>query len=315
MATKLALGKGIASLIKDTSHEVMSGAMNNYLSEENKNKVAASEMVEKKISNEPYMVSIKDIITNPNQPRKIFKEIELKELADSIKENGIIQPLIVKKSDGVKGFELIAGERRLRAAQIAGLESVPVVVKNVTDREKMIMSIIENVQRSDLNCIEEALAYYQLMDDFKLTQEEVAKKLGKERSTIANFLRILKLPRSVIELIQADHLSFGHAKILAAVKEREDAIRFANTCVEKKLSVRELEKLINSKQKSFSSGNSENSQNNFFNDKLDQYRQKLEQRTGFHFDIKSKKNGHGEIIIKFNNEAEFNDVFEFLANR
>ena len=195
----------------------------------------------------PLLVAIDDIKPNPNQPRKIFKEKDLEELSLSIKENGVIQPLIITRND--EGFVLIAGERRLKASKMAGLEKVPVVLKRGTEKDKMVMAIIENVQRSDLNCVEEALAYFQLMDEFSLTQEEVAKKIGKDRSTIANFLRILKLPRPVIELVQKELLSFGHAKILASLKEREEILRFGNLAVAENLSVRELETLIKKKKK------------------------------------------------------------------
>lgn len=173
------------------------------------------------------------------------------------------------------------------------------------------MSIIENVQRADLNCVEEALAYFQLMEDFQMTQDEVAKKLGKERSTIANYLRILKLPRDVIEMTQKELLSFGHAKILAAEKDRERAIRLANIAVTDQLSVRELEKLMKTKIKPVS----EAKKNPFLDERVDQVRQKLEQNTGFHFQIKSSKAGAGTIALKFNNEAEFNDIYEYLMTR
>ncbi|MGZ3809457.1 MAG: ParB/RepB/Spo0J family partition protein, partial [Bacteriovorax sp.] len=176
----------------------------------------------------------------------------------------------------------------------------------------MIMSIIENVQRADLNCVEEALAYYQLMNEYKLTQEDVAKKLGKERSTVANFLRILNLPRPVIDLLQKEMLSFGHAKILAAVKEREDAIRLANEAVANNWSVRDLENGIKAKKPLKEKAANKNP---FFDEKLDQFRKTLEQKTGYHFGINSGKNGSGQIILKFSNEAEFNDIYEFLLSK
>ena len=171
------------------------------------------------------------------------------------------------------------------------------------------MSIIENVQRSDLNCVEEALAYFQLMNEFELTQEEVAKKIGKERSTIANFLRILKLPKDVIVSLQKEILSFGHAKILVGINDDEVVKRLANEVIAKTLSVRELEDLAKKSKKP----NKKSVDNNQFI--ADQYRQlktKLEQKTGYHFDVKPKKNGAGEITIKFSNEAEFNDIFTYL---
>lgn len=305
MAKKVALGKGIASLIQDTPNEILKASLN--AKEEAKEQ--AKDKKEISVDNEgPAMISIEEIKANPNQPRKIFKDKELKELSASIKENGIIQPLVVLKAD--KGFELIAGERRLRAAKLAGIDKVPAIIKRVTARERMVISIIENVQRSDLNCVEEALAYYQLMNEFDLTQEEVSKRLGKERSTIANFLRILKLPRDVIDMLQKELLSFGHAKVLAGEKERERCIRLANQAITEQLSVRELEKLIKKKD-----SGPKKPQEKYFDAKLDQFKQKLEQRTGYHFDIKSKKRGKGEFVIKFTNEAEFNDIYEYLLKR
>ena len=315
MAKKLALGKGIASLLQDATPATVVNQTYNSHYGSNDQKDASSAPVEKEIEiryeNSPLMVNVNAIKTNPNQPRKIFKEKELEELAESIRENGIIQPLVVAELENGE-YELIAGERRLRASKKIGLEQVPVVVKKATDREKMIMSIIENVQRSDLNCVEEALAYYQLMNEYKLTQEDVAKKLGKERSTVANYLRVLNLPRPVIDLLQKELLTFGHAKILAAVKEREDATRLANEAVTKLWSVRELEQAIKAKKPLKESAGRVNP---FFEEKLDQFRKTLEQKTGYHFALTSGKSGSGQISLKFSNEAEFNDIYEFLLSK
>jgi ParB family chromosome partitioning protein len=301
MAKKIALGKGIASLIQETPNQILENSLKNEVEKEAKEAAAKSDYT-------PYLVAISEIKTNPNQPRKIFKEQELQELTASIKENGVIQPLVVTKAEA--GFELVAGERRLRASKMAGLDQVPVIIKRGTDKEKMIMSIIENVQRSDLNCVEEALAYYHLMNEYGLKQEEVAKKLGKERSSVANYLRILKLPREVVELLQKEELSFGHAKVLASIKEREKAIRLANMAVQDEMSVRELEKL--SKKKAVPA---KERKPVYEAEKLDQYRQKLENKTGFHFKLAAKNNGSGQVTIKFSNEAEFNDIYEYLLTR
>jgi ParB family chromosome partitioning protein len=300
MAKKIALGKGIASLIQDSPNELLKAslAINNI-------KETAEKSSGKSFEPDTYLVEVSQIKANPNQPRKIFKEQDLAELSQSIKENGVIQPLIVTKAE--TGFELIAGERRLRASKMAGLTKVPVVIKKVTDKERVLMAIIENVQRSDLNCVEEALAYYQLMSEFELTQEEVAKKVGKERSSIANFLRILKLPRQVIDLVQKDHLSFGHAKVMASEQDRDKVIRLANQAAVESWSVKELEKQLKKKMTPLS-----NTVEKKDNSKVDQFRQKLEQSTGFHFSLKSKTNGTGEIVIKYSNEAEFNDIYEYL---
>lgn len=294
MVQKAALGKGIASLIQSSSA---------YLGNEDEKNSSTP------VNHQPLMIPVSKIKANQYQPRKIFKEQDIQELTDSIKENGIIQPLIVIENG--KEFELIAGERRLRAAKRAGLDMVPAVVKRATDKEKLVMAIIENVQRSELNCVEEALAYYQLMEEFKLTQEEVAKKIGKDRSTIANFLRILKLPRDVVKLLQTEQLSFGHAKVLAAIKEDELVKRLALETVEKKLSVRELEELASKKPKAAKIAKNKDS----FADKLAPLKDKLESKTGFHMNLKGKKNGSGLITIKFNNEAEFNDIFNYFMRK
>ncbi len=297
MAKKVALGKGIASLIQDSPNELLKASL--ATQKESKNETRNEQ------NNQPSLVDISQIHANPNQPRKIFKDKELQELANSITENGVIQPLIVAKAD--KGFELIAGERRLRASKLAGLEKVPVVIKVGTDKDKMVMSIIENVQRSDLNCVEEALAYFQLLNEYKLTQEEVAKKLGKERSSVANYLRILKLPRQVIDLLQKELLSFRHAKVLVSEKDLEKVKRIALIAVEENLSIRDLEKLLKKKNTA-----PKEKTNKFFDEKLDTFKQSLEKNTGFHFDLKSKSNGKGQIIINYTNEAEFNDIYEYL---
>ena len=315
MAKKLALGKGIASLLQDaTPATVVNQTYNSHYGsndQQNSQSAPVEKEIEIRYEYSPLMVDVSAIKTNPNQPRKIFKEKDLEELSESIRENGIIQPLVVAELENGE-FELIAGERRLRASKKIGLEQVPVVIKKATDREKMIMSIIENVQRSDLNCVEEALAYYQLMNEYKLTQEDVAKKLGKERSTVANYLRVLNLPRPVIDLLQKEMLSFGHAKILAAVKEREDATRLANEAVTKSWSVRELEQAIKAKKPLKESAGRTNP---FFEEKLDQFRKTLEQKTGYHFALTNGKNGSGQIALKFSNEAEFNDIYEFLLSK
>ncbi len=308
MSQKVVLGKGIGALFKEAStimNQPHNMGTNNMMGSELR---ASAQNIQ--VDGTPYLVSVSEIHANPHQPRKIFKERELEELSLSIKENGIIQPLIVEKAE--KGFRLIAGERRLRASKKAGLEKVPVIIRNRgTEKENMVLAILENIQRENLNCLEEAAAYLQLMDDYGLTQEEIAKKLGKERSTIANFLRILTLPHEVREMVSKELLSFGHAKVLVGEKNPERCKRLANEVIVKQLSVRELEKLVKSK----ADVEKEVKRNPFFEGKLDQIRQQLEQRTGFHFHLKTKKNGNGQVVIKFNNEAEFNTIYEYLLKK
>lgn len=299
------LGRGMAALLGNSPASYADAPEKSAPIEPQE--VAAAPKKEIQIETQPMLVDIEKIVANKAQPRKIFKEKELLELSESIKENGVIQPILVIEKEGM--FEIVAGERRYRASRLAGLTKVPVIVKRATKKDVLVMSIIENVQRSDLNCVEEALAYFQLMNEFELTQEEVAKKIGKERSTIANFLRILKLPKDVIVSLQKDLLSFGHAKILVGVNDDESVKRLANEVITKGLSVRELEELA---KKSKKSSKKTMDDNKFIAEQYGQLRNKLEQKTGYHFDVKAKKNGAGEITIKFSNEAEFNDIFAYL---
>ncbi|OFZ14416.1 MAG: hypothetical protein A2X86_05020 [Bdellovibrionales bacterium GWA2_49_15] len=280
---------------------------NNLLDSEQKPDV----VVKEKMESGPLMIPIEKVRANPGQPRKIFKEKELEELSQSIKENGIIQPIIVRKIEN--GFELIAGERRLRAAKKAGIEYVPAIVRNATDRERNIIALLENIQRADLNCVEEALAYYQLMNDFQLTQEEVSKRLGKDRSGISNYLRILKLPRNVIEFLQKDQLSFGHGKILAGVEDREEVVRLANKAIVEQWSVRMLEEQSKMKRVSKDANQDEPAQQNLA--KYDSIKNTIEQKSGLQIKIKVNKSGAGHIGLVFSNEAELNDIYNFFTSK
>lgn len=188
-------------------------------------------------------VNITDIMPNPNQPRKHFDETALNELAASIRVHGIIQPIVLNESDDGK-YMIIAGERRWRAAKIAGLETVPAYIRRFTEKQVKEISIIENLQREDLNPIEAAKAIKQLMEEYKLTQEAVAERIGKSRSVIANTVRLLTLPVEVVDMIEANKLSAGHAKILVALTDPIEQIKIATVAVNKKLSVREIEKLV-----------------------------------------------------------------------
>ncbi len=188
-------------------------------------------------------IDISLIYANPNQPRKTFDETALKELATSIKTHGIIQPIVLNRAEDGK-FMIIAGERRWRAAKMAGLEQVPAFVRNYTPKQVKEISIIENLQREDLNPIEAARAIKQLMDEYDLTQEAVADRIGKSRPAIANTLRLLSLPMDVIELIEKNKLSAGHARCLVSLNSPIEQTKVAQAAVNKKLSVREMEKLV-----------------------------------------------------------------------
>lgn len=186
-------------------------------------------------------IDINQIKPNSNQPRKTFDEEKLEELAASIKEHGLIQPIVLRKAG--KGYEIVAGERRWRAARKIGIKEVPCIVKELTDEENMLLAIIENMQREDLNPVEEAEGIRQMIDTYGLTQEQVSKSVGKSRPYIANCLRLLKLPEVIKEYLADGSLSTGHAKAIAAVNDEEKQIRLAETAIKEGLSVRQLEKL------------------------------------------------------------------------
>jgi len=190
-----------------------------------------------------FYCDIEKIVPNTYQPRKIFQKEALEELIESVKVHGVIQPLVVRQKDG--RYELIAGERRWRAAQRAGLKQVPVVVKEIDgDQTSLEMAIIENIQREDLNCIEEAIAYQQLMDEFQLSQEDIATRVGKNRATVANTLRLLKLPAVIREDITAGKITMGHARALLSLESPEDQLAVRELIVKKKLSVRDTERKV-----------------------------------------------------------------------
>ncbi len=189
------------------------------------------------------LAEVDSIIANQFQPRRDFSESALVEMAESIRTHGVIQPLVVtRREDGKYG--LIAGERRLRASKLAGLKQVPVVIRKSSDKERLELALIENIQREDLNCVEVALSYFQLSEDFRLTQEEIAKRVGKDRVSVANHLRILKLPEAFLDDLRKGVLSFGHGRALLSMVDPVKRLEIRNRIVEKHLSVRETERLV-----------------------------------------------------------------------
>ena len=208
----------------------------------------ADNSIEEIASTSAVKLKIMDIEPNRDQPRKIFNEDALAELADSIAKHGVIQPLLVRPMpDG--SYQLVAGERRWRASRMAGLTEVPVVIKELSDDEAMALALIENLQREDLNAIEEAQGIKALMDTLSLTQDEAAERVGKSRPAVANALRLLKLPDSVIALVSDGKLSPGHARALLGFKDEQDIIETADLIIEKELTVRDVEKLVKKRNK------------------------------------------------------------------
>lgn len=231
------LGRGLDALFESTSFNEEVAV--DLLSEE-------SDREEKKTlsSDRINYVDIDEVEPNRTQPRKNFDEEKIADLAESIRIHGVIQPIVVRPSEEREGYEIVAGERRWRAAQQAGLKKIPCIVKQLSDSENMLLAIIENMQREDLNPIEEAFAFRVMIDRYELTQAEVSRSVGKSRPYIANSLRLLKLPEAVQNLVIEGHLSAGHARAIAGVEDEEMQIRLADLAKDGDMSVRELERMI-----------------------------------------------------------------------
>jgi|TARA_B100000767_G_scaffold106196_1_gene101969 ParB family chromosome partitioning protein len=274
---KKGLGRGLSSLIGETK-------------------------IERNINKLP----ISDLLSNKFQPRKIFNEDNLQDLTNSIKERGIIQPIIVRKSaDQDSKYEIIAGERRWLAAQKAGLHEVPVVITDVNDLKSLEFAIVENVQRHDLNAIEEARGYQRLIEEFSYDQVKVAKFIGKSRSHITNYLRLLNLPETVLKLVEDNKLSPGHAKILVGLNNSEF---IAKKIIEKNLSVRQTENLtriFKIKKQTYKSPTDPN---------LKALESLLIEKIGLNISIRNKKNNRGSLVIEYNDLEQLNKIIEIIKS-
>ena len=273
---KKGLGRGLSSLIGETKVEPLKNQL-----------------------------SISDLVPNKYQPRKIFDDSSLDDLTNSIKERGLIQPIVVRKSsDDISKFEIIAGERRWLAAQRAGLHDVPVVVTQADDQKSLEFAIVENVQRHDLNPLEEAQGYKRLIDEFSYDQDKVSKFIGKSRSYISNSLRILTLPDDVIKLIEAQKLSTGHAKILVGLN---NASFVANKIIEKKLTVRQVENFVrifkNKKTAKLSKDTN-----------LIALELSISNKIGLNVDIQNNKRNKGKISFEYNNLDQLNKIIEIIKS-
>jgi len=253
-----------------------------------------------------------EILPGAMQPRTGFDDESLNELAESIRENGIMQPLVVRPREG--GYELIAGERRWRASQMAGLARVPVIVRNVDDQTALELALIENLQREDLDPIEESKGYSQLMDQFDLTQEDVATRVGKNRATVANALRLAKLPAEVQAYVRDGMLSSGHAKAILGLKDAGDQVAAAKRVIKKELSVRATEDLVSelgqadgTKAKRGSKAKSTATTANIQN-----LEAKLQERLGTKVTLRYRK-GKGSVDIKFFNDEDLQRILETLG--
>ena len=287
MAMKKGLGKGLDSMIP-----------------EKKTKAEMKEVQDKALSE----IKISEIDPNIGQPRKSFNEDELLELAESIKIHGVIQPIILTKRG--KRYEIIAGERRWRASKLAGLTKIPAVIREYTDKEIMEVSLIENIQRQDLNPIEEALAFKNLIDEYKMKQDDLAERVSKSRSAITNALRLLKLDDKVKAMLAEGLISTGHARAILAVEDKNKQQILATRIFDEKLSVRETEKLVKQILENKESKKEEKSSEKLIYKKLED---SLKSIIGSKVSIKSKENGKGKIEIDYYSIEELDRITELLS--
>ena len=305
MAPKRGLGRGLSNLIPtdDTTEDVSTKT-----SKQTKTGAVTKTEVVKKVE---QTLNINRIEPNKNQPRKEFNEDALQELADSIKQFGVIEPLVVVKRKGY--YELIAGERRWRAARLAGLKEVPVVIKDYDDQQIVEIALIENIQREDLNPIEEAHAYERLIQEFNLTQDEVAERVSKSRTTVTNALRLLKLTEKVQQMLIDDMLSTGHVRALITITDPQLQYETAMYIFDKKLSVRETEsyvkKLLNKKPKEKTS-EKEDPELSFLYKAIEN---RLKESLGTKTTIKAKTRDSGKIEIEYYSQEDLERITQLLA--
>ncbi|KLU68314.1 MAG: hypothetical protein RHS_5854 [Robinsoniella sp. RHS] len=299
---KTGLGKGLDSLIP--THSTSQKTTVKDAKEE-------KQQVKTVVKQEEIRIKITEIEPNREQPRKKFDEDALLELAESIKQFGVIQPLIVQKKGDY--YEIIAGERRWRAAKIAGLKEVPVIIKNYTNQERVEISLIENIQREDLNPIEEAHAYKRLLNEFNLKQDEVAERVSKSRTAVTNSMRLLKLDDRVQQMVIDDMISTGHARALLSIEDKELQYTVANRIFDEKLSVRETEKLMKTIQleKTEKKTDEKNTVNSLIYKDIEE---KIKAILGTKVIVDHKSNNKGKIQIEYYSNEELERIVEMLES-
>ena len=303
------LGKGLDSLIPSGNPR---GKKSVVSAEQNTEKREVVEKIVEKIVEKPVEMKVKigEVEPNREQPRKKFDEDALLELSESIKQFGILQPLLVQKKDGY--YEIIAGERRWRAAKLAGVKEVPVIVKDFTSQEIVEISLIENIQREDLNPIEEALAYKRLMEEFRLKQDEIAERVSKSRTAVTNSIRLLKLDERVQRMVVDEMISTGHARALLAIEDGDDQYTIAMKIFDEKLSVRETERLVKNLQ------NPKPKKENVADTQMEviyhQLEEKIKSIVGTKVSIHQKNNQKGKIEIEYYSQAELERLIEMFES-
>ena len=256
-------------------------------------------------------IDINLIETNPFQPRTEFDETALKELAQSIKEQGVIQPVTVRKL-GYNKYQLISGERRLRASKLAGLDKIPVFIRVANDEQMLELALIENIHRENLNAIEVAISYQRLIDECNMTQEEVSDKVGKSRSAVANFLRLLKLPAEVQIAIRDGHITMGHARALINITDKEQQLKLLQQIIEGEMNVRQTEELA---EKAKNPEAKERKQTNFIPEHFKSKIKTLSQTLNTKVKVTRNVKGQGSVVIDFKDEAEFDRIMELFNNK
>ena len=301
------LGKGLDSLIPSGNPR---GKKSVVSAEQNTEKREVVEKIVEKIVEKPVEMKVKigEVEPNREQPRKKFDEDALLELSESIKQFGILQPLLVQKKDGY--YEIIAGERRWRAAKLAGVKEVPVIVKDFTSQEIVEISLIENIQREDLNPIEEALAYKHLMEEFRLKQDEIAERVSKSRTAVTNSMRLLKLCDEVQKMVVDDMISTGHARALISIEDPEEQYLIAQKIFDEKLSVREVEKLVKDLHKPPKPPKEENKTLQAIYQEISE---RLKQSLSTKVSVSAKQNGAGKIEIEFYNHEDLERLLERIT--
>ena len=293
------LGKGLDSLIPNKTVKEESASQQKVSKEKQEKNVGSGEI----------LVKINEVEPNREQPRKEFDEDSLMELADSIRQFGILQPLLVQKKKDY--YEIIAGERRWRAAKLAGIKDVPIIVKNYTDQEIVEISLIENIQRENLNPIEEAMAYKRLLEEFDLKQDEVAERVSKSRTAVTNSMRLLKLSERVQLMIVDDMISTGHARALLALDDEEQQYILANKIFDEKLSVRETEKLVKALKNPKKEVKVQKQEHMFVYDNLEEH---LKNIIGTKVSVNPKANGKGKIEIEYYSEEELERIYDLIMS-
>jgi len=256
-------------------------------------------------------IEINQIETNPFQPRTEFDETALRELAQSIKEQGVIQPVTVRKL-GYNKYQLISGERRLRASKMAGLNKIPAFIRVANDEQMLELALIENIHRENLNAIEVAISYQRLIDECNLTQEEVSEKVGKSRSAVANFLRLLKLPPEVQLAIRDGHISMGHARALININDKEEQLKLLQQIIMEEMNVRQTEEMAD---KAKGKADKERKQTNFIPEHFKSKIKTLSQTLNTKVKVKRDIKGHGSVVIDFKDEAEFDRIMELFNHK